>query len=157
MKNSRLLWIGGLAAGAVGLIGVGIYMSNKSAAASTGGTTATGGTTTTGGTTPPAGSLPSNAGTYAVILNGDGTTVPAAPAPAAGQTVQFYLPTGASWGDNTAANNSGATSGLSSISIPNSGYNNATAIYSGTQATSNIAITWVDTGGTSHTTNIALT
>jgi hypothetical protein len=150
--NERLLWIGGLAAAAASAVGVGIYMSNKSAvaaAAASGGTAASTGTTPTGS---------NSLGIYYVVLNADGTTSPPSPAPAAGQTVQFFSPIGSNgWGDNSAAAASGAANGLTSISIPSSGYNNATLVYSGTPATANIAITWIDANGTSHTNNVTLT
>ena len=150
--NERLLWIGGLAAAAVSAVGVGIYLSNKNAAGASGGTAAT--STGTSPSSTPSGTL----GTYYVVLNADGTTSPPAPAPAAGQTVQFFSPIGSNgWGDNTAAAASGAANGLTSISIPSSGYNNATLVYSGTPATAKIAITWIDANGASHTNNVTLT
>jgi len=141
MKNDRLLWIGGLAAGAAAIVGVGIYMTNKAASA-------------TAATAP---GNAANAGTYTVIINADGTTNPAAPSPATDQAVQFYLPAGASWADNTATNNAGGSNGLSSIAIPNSGSLPGSAVFSGTMATSNISLNWVDSSGAAHTTNIALT
>jgi hypothetical protein len=134
MKNSRLLWVGGLAAGAAALFGVGIYMANKAAAS----------------TTIPPGSG-STAGTYTVILQPGAMS---ATTNGLGQQVEFDLPAGASWTDNTANAAAAQMTGMSSVNLQNSGSNPSTAVYSGTTTPTTTTLSWKDSAGTAQTTTV---